>query len=142
MDVHTPEMRSYNMSRIRGADTKPEMLLRKALWAAGYRYRLKVKLPGKPDLVFISKKIAIFVDGCYWHGCPKHASKPKTNVLFWEEKLDGNIERDKRVNRDLVDRGWKVLRLWEHEIKNDLPGCVDKIAKVYRGADSINYVSN
>jgi len=96
-DVHEPEIRSYNMSRIKGKDTKPEMLVRKFLFSNGLRYRLHdKKLPGKPDLVLTKYRIVIFVHGCFWHGhngC-KYYVIPKTRTKWWKEKIDGNIERD------------------------------------------------
>ncbi|MES9874201.1 MAG: very short patch repair endonuclease [Candidatus Sedimenticola sp. 6PFRAG7] len=126
-DVHTPEKRSYNMSRIRGSNTAPEILLRKKLWAAGLRYRLKVKISGKPDLVFLSARVAVFVDGCFWHGCPEHYISPKTNAKFWRDKINKNKIRDEVVKKELESEGWCVIRLWEHEIENDVEQCVEKI---------------
>merc|ERR1711879_636225 len=95
-DVLTKEQRSYCMSQIRGKNTKPEVILRKALWSMGHRYRIKNKLPGKPDLVYPSLKVVIFVDGCFWHKCPKHYQPPKTRPLFWEKKINANAERDEK----------------------------------------------
>lgn len=119
-DVHTPRQRSYNMSRIRGKDTKPEILLRKALWKEGFRYTLKNKdVPGKPDLVFRKQKIVIFVDGCFWHRCPKHFVKPANNADFWEKKIQSNVDRDKKINRELKKAGWTIMRIWEHDLKKD-----------------------
>lgn len=126
-DVLTPEQRRKNMSRIRGRDTKPEIKLRKALWARGIRYRLYASLPGKPDLVFHGRKLVVFVDGCFWHRCPAHYTPPKSNRDFWEEKIRKNVERDERINSQLHDMGWRVLRIWEHEIKQDINGCVKKV---------------
>lgn len=100
-DVLTKEQRSYCMSQIRGKNTKPEVILRKALWSMGYRYRIKNKLPGKPDLIYPSLKVAIFVDGCFWHKCPKHFQPPKTRQIFWENKINANVERDKK--RHVID---------------------------------------
>lgn len=116
-DVLNQAQRSYCMSRIRSRDTQPEVRLRKALWKAGYRYKLKSKLPGKPDLVFPARKTAIFVDGCFWHLCPKHAVSPRTNRPFWDRKLKTNKERDRAVNKKLRGLGWRVLRVWEHEVE-------------------------
>jgi DNA mismatch endonuclease (patch repair protein) len=107
------------MSRIRGKDTGPEVMLRKALWALGLRYRLANSLPGRPDFVFLRERVGVFVDGCFWHGCPAHGVKPKTNKEFWRRKLSGNIRRDRKVGRQLRAQGWKVVRVWEHEIRND-----------------------
>lgn len=126
-DVLTPGQRSYCMSMIKGTNTKPEILLRKALWRNGFRYRLNYKLSGNPDLTFPARRIAVFVDGCFWHGCPRHMTKPKKNSSFWETKLRKNMERDKEVNRILAGMGWNVVRIWEHEIKADIDSVVQKL---------------
>lgn len=127
VDVLTSEQRSYNMSRIRGKDTGPEMLLRKRLWKMGFRYRVHYKLPGRPDVVFVSRRVAIFVDGCFWHGCPEHGVRPKTNAAFWDKKIQSAIDRDKK-NKDLLEKdGWMVLHFWEHEVEKDLDGLMKKL---------------
>ncbi len=118
MDVLTRAQRSYCMSKIRSKNTKPEILIRKLLWSQGLRYRLHYSLPGKPDIVFVSSKLAVFVDGCFWHGCPEHCNRSKTNTRFWDTKIRSNIERDKKNKTLLKSMGWKVLRFWEHEIEN------------------------
>lgn len=128
-DVLSPKQRSYCMSQIQGKNTKPEIKLRKALWSQGIRYRIKNKLPGKPDIVFPRFKLVVFVDGCFWHRCPKHYIKPKTRAKFWEEKISGNVERDKRNNRKLRKLGWSVVRIWEHDVKTSLNKCVEKIER-------------
>lgn len=127
-DVLTAEQRSYCMSQIRGRDTKPEISLRKALWAAGLRYRLNYKLPGRPDIVFPQLKAIIFVDGCFWHGCPIHSTRPATNVKFWRKKIKSNKRRDQEVNQRLNELGWLVMRIWEHEIKDNLVDVVNRIS--------------
>ena len=120
MDRHTPEQRHRNMSAVKGKDTKPEILVRKWLHAAGYRFRLHVKdLPGKPDIVLPKYKTVIFVNGCFWHqhsGC-SHAKLPETNKQFWEDKLRKNIHRDEQNYKKLRDLGWNVQIMWECEIK-------------------------
>jgi DNA mismatch endonuclease (patch repair protein) len=126
-DVLTSEQRSYNMSRIRGKDTGPEMLLRKGLWKMGFRYRIHYKLPGRPDVVFVSRRIAIFVDGCFWHGCPDHGVRPKTNSAFWNKKILGNMDRDQKNRKLLEKEGWTVLRFWEHEIEKDSEGLLKRL---------------
>lgn len=126
-DVHTPEQRSFNMSRIRGKNTKPELIFRKALWSAGLRYRLRSKLPGRPDLVFPSRKVAVFVDGCFWHQCPEHFQWPKTRPDFWKQKITRTVKRDKEVSDQLKKMGWTVVRVWEHELKKNLIGAVNRI---------------
>lgn len=120
-DVKTPEQRSRNMAAIKGKDTKPEMIVRKYLFSRGLRFRVQVrKLPGKPDIVLPKYKTAIFVNGCFWHGhegC-KYFRLPKSNVEFWKEKIERNIERDKESMQALFDLGWKVVRVWECELRN------------------------
>lgn len=105
------------MARIRGRDTKPERWLRSLLWARGFRYRLHAKkLPGRPDLVFHARKTVVFVDGCFWHGCPEHYVRPRSRALFWAEKLRENVNRDRMQCRELESMGWRVVRLWEHQV--------------------------
>lgn len=133
-DVLNPEQRSRCMSRVRSTNTKPERRLRRALWATGLRYRLGHKLPGKPDLVFVSAKLAVFVDGCFWHSCPKHRTHPKTNERFWAGKLQENVERDRRVDRQLRAMGWRVLRLWQHEVEKELDEVVVRVRGMVMGA--------
>lgn len=113
--------RSYNMSRIRGRDTKPEISVRSLVHGLGYRYRLHDrKLPGKPDLVFPRRKKVIFVHGCFWHRHPNcsNAVMPGSNTDFWSKKLLGNVERDQRHSSVLKALGWKVMVIWECEIPN------------------------
>lgn len=121
-DVHTPEQRSYNMSRIRGKNTKPEELVRKYLFAQGFRYRKNdARFPGKPDIVLPKYKTVIFVNGCFWHGhegC-KYFVWPKSNEQFWRNKIEGNISRDQRNAMLLRDSGWGVIVIWECQLKKD-----------------------
>jgi len=122
--------RSRIMSHIRGKDTKPEIKLRKALHKAGYRYSLNYRfkeLNFKPDIVMVSRKVCIFVDGCFWHGCPKCYKAPKSNKTYWVQKIKRNIERDKEQNTYLKKNGWKVVRVWEHQITKDLRRTVQKL---------------
>jgi len=114
-----PLTRSENMSRIRGANTGPEVALRRALWSLGWRYRLKAPLPGRPDIAFPRQRVAVFVDGCFWHGCPRHYTAPSNNHSFWAAKLAENQARDGRVAAQLKAGGWRIIRLWEHEIEAD-----------------------
>ena len=127
-DVLTPEQRAYNMSRIRGKNTVPEIKLRKMLFAAGIRgYRIHYNLPGKPDIVFVRKKIVVFIDGCFWHKCPADFQAPETRKDFWMKKIQSNIDRDKKINKQLKHEGWTIIRIWEHEIKKDPENVVKKI---------------
>ena len=128
-DVMTPEQRRRCMSRIRGRDTGPELRLRRALWARGLRYRVSYKLPGRPDIAFVGSRVAVFVDGCFWHGCPEHGVRPKTNTAFWDNKLEENRVRDVRVAEELENQKWKVIRFWEHQIMDDLDTVVDAVLK-------------
>jgi DNA mismatch endonuclease, patch repair protein len=111
--------RAANMRGNRRADTKPELALRAALHAMGYRYRkdFRLDLPlrrVRPDIAFTSRKVAVFVDGCFWHACPDHGSKPKNNDWYWSPKLVKNVERDRAADEALAQAGWAVVRLWEH----------------------------
>lgn len=121
-DVHTPEIRSYNMSKIHGKDTKPEEKVRKHLFSQGFRYRKNdKKLPGKPDIVLPKYKTCIFVNGCFWHkheGC-KDFVWPKSNEAYWKAKINGNVERDHRQQQELESLGWNVIVVWECELKKD-----------------------
>lgn len=121
MDVHNKEIRSYNMSRIKGKKTKPEEVVAKYLFANGFRYRRNVKgLPGTPDIVLKKCRTVIFVNGCFWHcheGC-KWFVLPETNAEFWKKKFDCNRERDKQNYKKLQDDGWNVIIVWECEIRH------------------------
>ena len=120
MDVHDEKTRSYNMSRIKGKNTKPEEIVRKYLFSKGFRYRKNDKrLPGTPDIVLPKYKTVIFVNGCFWHGhkdC-RYFVIPKTNTDFWLNKINTNIERDKRKQEALKELGWNVIVVWECELK-------------------------
>jgi len=121
MDVHNAEQRSFNMSRIRNRDTKPEMAVRKLVFALGFRYRLHRKdLPGKPDLVFAGAKKVVFVHGCYWHvhDCRYGRVTPKTNAEFWQTKRQSNVARDERDRLALTVLGWQSLIVWECETRD------------------------
>ena len=122
--------RSYNMSMIKSKNTKVEILLRKELWRRGLRYRKNCKyIYGKPDLVFLRKQIAVFIDGEFWHGYnfEKTKNRLKSNKDFWVKKIERNMERDFEITQFLIEQGWAVLRFWDFEIKNDLARCADKI---------------
>ncbi|ROI10066.1 DNA mismatch endonuclease Vsr [Chryseobacterium sp. H3056] len=121
-DRHTKQQRSYNMSRIKSKEAKPEILLRKLLFKEGLRYRINDrKLPGKPDIVLKKYNTIIFVNGCFWHGhqdC-RYFVIPKTRTEFWTEKINGNKERDIRNNTLLKQAGWNVITVWECELKKN-----------------------
>lgn len=131
-DHLTEEQRSKNMKAVKSKDSKIELLLRKKLWHRGHRYRKHYsKIPGKPDIVFIGKKIAVFCDSEFWHGKDWEEKKHeiKSNKDFWYSKIERNIERDKEVNKELKSMGWTVLRFWGGEIKKELDKCVGIIEK-------------
>ena len=132
-DVLTREQRKKNMQHIRAKDTKAELLLRKALWHKGIRYRKNIVfLPGKPDIAITKRRIAIFVDGDFWHA-RGHEDNPgeqiATNKRFWTAKMKRNVERDCYVNELLLEQGWLVLRFWESDVKKKLDKCVDEVMK-------------
>lgn len=107
------------MSRQARRDTAPEVAVRRLLHASGHRYRLNERVPGMPrrtiDIAFTRAKVAVFLDGCFWHGCPEHATQPKANADWWRQKLDRNMARDLETSEHLAESGWIVLRFWEHE---------------------------
>ncbi|MUP39905.1 DNA mismatch endonuclease Vsr [Labilibaculum sp. 44] len=119
-DTHSKETRSYNMSRIKGKNTKPELVVRRFLFANGFRYRLHAKnLPGKPDIVLPKYKTVIFVNGCFWHGhqnC-KYFVPPKTRTEWWLQKITNTQNRDRQAQTELQSLGWRVITIWECELK-------------------------
>jgi DNA mismatch endonuclease (patch repair protein) len=118
VDTLTPSQRSERMSRVRGKDTKPELLVRRLAHGLGFRYRLHSRvLPGKPDLVFALRRKVIFVHGCMWHQHPGCGRMPKSRLAFWRPKLEGNRERDLRNQRELRGLGWRYLIVWECEVR-------------------------
>ena len=126
----TSEATTKTMKANKARDTKPELLLRKALRESGYPgYRLHWKsIPGRPDISYVGRKVAIFVNGCYWHRCPIcNLPLPKSNTEFWMRKFGKNIERDKRKKKVLEESGWKVFVFWECQIKKDPQRCADKV---------------
>ena len=131
VDVLTPKQRKYCMSRIQGKDTQPEMIVRKMVHALGYRYRLHVRsLPGCPDLVFPSRQKVIFVHGCFWHrhNCKYGKVRPATRKAFWQKKLEGNKERDKKNRRKLRKQGWEILTIWECQTRKP-ENLIERIVK-------------
>ena len=131
MDTLNTKQRRYAMQSVHSENTKPEVILRKALWHRGIRYRKNYNaLPGKPDIVLIRQKIAIFVDGDFWHARGyqmQPGEQVKSNKEYWGPKLKRNVERDKEVNDMLTELGWIVLRFWESDIRKNLEGCIQEI---------------
>lgn len=116
------------MRAVKSKDSKMEQVIRQELQSKGLEYQTNVKeLAGKPDIVFENKKVAVFLDSCFWHGCKDHCRLPQTNRDYWEAKIAKNIERDARINRLYEERGWKVLRFWEHDLKANLSSIISKI---------------
>lgn len=142
MGERSPEITHRIMSAVKGKDTEPEVLLRKELWKHGLRYRKNYnKLPGKPDIVFVSKKVAVFCDGDFWHGhnwAIRGLESLEVELSgyspFWREKILGNVNRDEKNNNLLHEMGWTVIRIWESEIRSDLDGCVLRIRAQIEGA--------
>ncbi|MBN8428768.1 MAG: very short patch repair endonuclease [Xanthomonadales bacterium] len=127
--IPTSDLRRRMMSRIRVRDTGPELNLRRSAWALGLRYRLQYRIGrSRPDMTFVGARLAVFVDGCFWHGCPLHSTKPKNNREFWEQKLRRNVERDAEQTQWLESQRWRVLRIWEHEIDASPADCARRIA--------------
>ncbi len=128
MDPFSKEKRSEIMRSVRTEGTAPEMRLRRALWRAGLRYRTRTRIErAKPDLAFLGKRVLVFVDGCFWHGCPQHYTKPAANAAFWITKIEKNKVRDERNNQALEAQGWKVLRFWECQVEKELDRVVATI---------------
>ncbi|MGY1719052.1 very short patch repair endonuclease [Blastococcus sp. SYSU DS0552] len=118
------------MQRMPRRDTGPELALRRELHRRGLRFRTHYPgLTGRPDIVFTRARLAVFVDGCFWHCCPEHGTAPKNNASWWAAKLEANVVRDRRQDRELVDRGWTVVRVWEHEVVGE---ACDRIEATWR----------
>jgi DNA mismatch endonuclease (patch repair protein) len=130
-DVLTKKQRSYCMSQIHGRNTGLEKVFKKHLRLNSLKgFRIGYTLEGKPDFVLPSKKIAIFLDGCFWHKCPKCFSLPSSNRSFWKNKIDSNALRDSRVNKELRNKGYSVIRFWQHQIDKDIDVCIKRIKSV------------
>jgi len=128
------EARSRLMARIRRSGTKPETILRRRLWAEGLRYRVDYRSEVcRVDICFPGPKLAVFVDGCFWHGCPDHYVHPRSRKEFWANKLRMNVERDRRQTMELEGRCWRVLRYWEHEVHTRLEATVEEIGAAVSG---------
>ncbi|MCY8698783.1 very short patch repair endonuclease [Bacillus spizizenii] len=129
MDNVSKEKRSNTMKAVKSKNTKIEKVVSKEIWRRGIRFRKNVKnLKGKPDIAIKKYKIVIFIDSCFWHGCPLHGRIPKSNVEFWNNKIKRNIERDKSINQYYTRKGWNILRIWEHDLnKKKFSQTIDKI---------------
>lgn len=136
-DIYDKETRSRVMSRIRGKNTRAEIALRKALWSKGVRgYRIHCKMSGKPDIVFRKKKVIVFVDGDFWHGYTWKVLGKIPPAEYWQDKIQGNIDRDLRYNEQYQSDGWTVVRFWEHEIHSDAEGCAERLRKILESESS------
>ncbi len=132
MDTHTPIQRKYNMSRIKSSNTLIELRFRKFIWKKGLRgYRIKSKIAGKPDIYFPKQKVAVFIDGCFWHKCPIDFIRPKSRNNYWDIKIENNIKRDKKIDQVLKIQKIKVIRFWEHEIENGIEKCYSILRIAY-----------
>lgn len=132
-DIWSREKRSEVMSKIRGRDTRPERQLRRALWAVGCRYRLHLaSVPGRPDVCFPGERLAVFVHGCFWHGCPIHYTPPKAHPAFWRRKIGKNRARDRRTLLALGKSGWSVIEFWEHDLERDGGKCAQHVVTTLR----------
>ncbi|MBI5412049.1 very short patch repair endonuclease [Candidatus Peregrinibacteria bacterium] len=130
MDTMTKQERSRCMSQVKGKNTKLEIIFRRFIWKKGLSgYRLHAKLPGRPDLFFGPKRVAVFIDGCFWHKCPVCFKSPKTNKKFWNAKMRQNIERDLNSDIKLKEMGIEPIRFWGHEIKENIGSCYKKLRK-------------
>ncbi|PTL37413.1 very short patch repair endonuclease [Alkalicoccus saliphilus] len=128
MDNVSNDKRSKTMKAVKSKNTTLELRVRKALWNRNVRYRVNnSSLYGKPDISVKKYKLVVFIDSCYWHGCPLHGRIPKSNTSFWEAKIQRNKERDKKVTNYYLEKGWNIVRVWEHEINEDLEAVVSKI---------------
>lgn len=134
VDNMTPAQRRKNMQAIRSV-SKLEQVVSSALWNKGYRFRRNTpNLFGKPDISIKKYQVVIFIDSCFWHSCPLHGNMPKTNHKFWEEKLLRNRMRDEEVSTYYINAGWNILRIWEHEVKEDFDMVINKIIKFIEDA--------
>lgn len=133
----TDEQRSKIMSSIR-AVSKLESLVTQELWKKGYRFRRNVRgMVGTPDIAIKKYKVVIFIDSCFWHFCPIHGKMPKSNIDFWKNKLKRNQERDREYTKYYLQRGWHILRIWEHEIRKDFDKTIEKIATFIEDAKAV-----
>ena len=126
MDTVSKKQRSYIMSQIRGTKTKPELIVKENIDGRKLRYQPK-GIPERPDFANKTKKVAVFIDGCFWHKCPRCYKPPKSNKKYWKAKVERNTKRDRYVNRKMKKEGWKVIRFWEHQVKENELHIIKKI---------------
>lgn len=132
-DPFSRSERSRVMQAVGQVDTEPELRLRKELWRRGCRYRVNERIcDTRPDIAFLGPEVAVFVDGCFWHGCPRHYIAPDNNASFWKSKLEGNQNRDAQDTQRLEDHGWAVLRFWACEIHENLDAVADTVEGTMR----------
>lgn len=135
-DIFSKNKRSEIMSKIKAKETKLEVQFRKELWKAGFRYRKNVSgYYGKPDILLVKYKTVIFIDSCFWHGCKKHFKLPRSKVEFWKKKIERNRKRDIEVDKYYKEIGWKILRVWEHEIKKNNEQAINKLITLIKSTD-------
>lgn len=138
-DTVSKEKRSEIMARIKGRNSKIEVLFRKELWRRGFRYRKNSgKYFGKPDIVLKRRRVVIFVDSCFWHGCKKHCRIPATSKTYWTQKIKRNVARDKRVSQYYKKIGWEIFRVWEHEIGKNLSLILVRMKRIFNNKRIIN----
>ncbi|MEX2012922.1 MAG: very short patch repair endonuclease [Candidatus Levyibacteriota bacterium] len=138
MDTHTPKQRTYNMSQIKSSNTLIELKFRKFIWEKKLRgYRLRSKILGKPDIYFPKQKLAVFIDGCFWHKCPIDFIRPQSKNDYWDKKIKNNVKRDKKIDKELKKENIEVLRFWEHEIANNIIKCYRILIRLYEKSNNI-----
>jgi DNA mismatch endonuclease (patch repair protein) len=139
MEPSSPQV-SRRMSRQSSRDTQPEVAVRRLLYAAGLRYRVNAPVPGMArrtvDILFRGPRIAVFLDGCFWHGCPEHATQPKANAEWWRDKLGRNVARDAETSEHMRAEGWTVLRFWEHEKPALIAAQIDALVTASRNGSA------
>lgn len=131
-DTVSPQERSAIMRRVKSKNTSLEKKVRSALHSRGLRYRLNYPLSGKPDLVFVRARVVVFIDSCYWHGCPEHLRMPSSNQEYWKAKIERNIKRDANVNASYANTEWHVVRIWEHQLKQSFDEVIDELTDLVR----------
>ena len=138
VDRHTKEQRHKNMQAVKGKNTKLENNVMTYLWQHGYRFRKNVKdLEGKPDIAIKKYKTVVFIDSCFWHKCPVHYKAPATNVAFWENKINGNQKRDNQVTEYYKSKKWNIIRIWEHELKDDFEKTMQKVIHFIEKSENV-----